>query len=45
MTSSGTPSKQEEKFKDIIIYKMEHNLIDFPLDHYIQHNIRSSHVT
>ena len=25
-----------------IIYKMEHNLIDIPLDHYIQHNTRSS---
>ena len=25
-----------------IIYKMEHNLIDMPLDHYIQHNTRSS---
>ena len=24
-----------------IIYKMEHNLIDIPLDHYIQHNTRS----
>ena len=22
---------------------MEHNLIDIPLDHYIQHNTRSSH--
>ena len=39
---SGTPSKQEEKLKDSIIYKMEHNLIDIPLDHYIQHNTRSS---
>ena len=25
-----------------IIYKMEHNLIDIPLDHYIQHNTRTS---
>ena len=25
-----------------IIYKMEHNLIDIPLDYYIQHNNRSS---
>ena len=25
-----------------IIYKMEHNRIDIPLDHYIQHNTRSS---
>ena len=25
-----------------IIYKMEHNLINIPLDHYIQHNARSS---
>ena len=25
-----------------IIYKMEHNLIDIPLDHYIQHNTRPS---
>ena len=25
-----------------IIYKMEHNLIDIPLDHYIQPNTRSS---
>ena len=25
-----------------IIYKMEHNLIDIPLDHYIQNNTRSS---
>ena len=25
-----------------IIYKMEHNLIDIPLNHYIQHNTRSS---
>ena len=25
-----------------IIYKMEHNLIDIPLDHYIQHNTKSS---
>ena len=25
-----------------ITYKMEHNLIDIPLDHYIQHNTRSS---
>ena len=33
---------QEEKLKDCIIYKMEHNLIDIPLDHYIQHNTRSS---
>ena len=25
-----------------IIYKMAHNFIDIPLDHYIQHNTRSS---
>ena len=25
-----------------IIYKMEHNIIDIPLDHYIQYNTRSS---
>jgi len=34
-------SKQTEKLSLSIIYKMEHNLIDIPLDHNIQRNTRS----
>ena len=36
-----TPSKQEEQLRLSIVYKIEHNHIDIPLDHCIKRNIRS----